>query len=112
VDTQSVEFWVIEDEAEFTSQSWDIFEVRFNRSARSVGFSTSIADDLQVALHAMVENAVIRCWVQRPRAGSFQAEWPEVQGVLQGREVYLQVLAYPPEGKEPDLKVDATRKPS
>jgi hypothetical protein len=26
-----------------------------------------------------------------------------------GREVYLQVLAYAPEGEEPGLRVDATR---
>jgi len=41
--------------------------------------------------------------------------WPQgphvhVEGVFQGREVYLQVLAYAPEDEEPWLKVDATRK--
>ncbi len=40
--------------------------------------------------------------------------WPQgphvyVEGVFQGREVYLQVLAYAPADEEPGLKVDATR---
>ena len=30
-----------------------------------------------------------------------------VEGVFQGREVYLQVLAYPPKDEEPGLKLDA-----
>jgi hypothetical protein len=33
-----------------------------------------------------------------------------VEGVFRGREVYLQVLAYAPEGEEPGLRVDATRR--
>lgn len=33
-----------------------------------------------------------------------------VEGVFQGREVYLQVLAYAPEGEEPGFKLDATRR--
>jgi hypothetical protein len=33
-----------------------------------------------------------------------------IEGVFQGREVYLQVLAYAPEGEEPGLKLDATRR--
>jgi hypothetical protein len=42
--------------------------------------------------------------------------WPEgphvsIEGVFQGREVYLQVLAYAPEGEEPGLKLDTTKKP-
>lgn len=41
--------------------------------------------------------------------------WPEgphiyLEGVFQGREVFLQVLAYAPEGEEPGLKLDATRR--
>jgi hypothetical protein len=34
-----------------------------------------------------------------------------VEGVFQGREVYVQVLAYPPEDEEPGLHVEATRRP-
>jgi hypothetical protein len=33
-----------------------------------------------------------------------------VEGVLWGREVFLQVLASPPEDEEPGLKIDATRR--
>jgi len=32
------------------------------------------------------------------------------EGLFQGHEVYLQVLAYAPEGEEPGLKVDASRR--
>lgn len=59
VDTQPVEFWAIDGEEGFADQSWEVFEIRFNRSARSVGFSASVADGLQGALHEMAENAVI-----------------------------------------------------
>jgi hypothetical protein len=33
-----------------------------------------------------------------------------VEGVFEGREVYLQVLAYAPEGEEPGLKLDGARR--
>jgi hypothetical protein len=33
-----------------------------------------------------------------------------IEGIFLGREVYLQVLAYAPEGEEPGLKLDATRR--
>jgi hypothetical protein len=59
VDVLPVEFWVIEDDEGFTDQSWNLFEIRFNRSARSVGFPPSVADGLQGALHEMAENAII-----------------------------------------------------
>jgi hypothetical protein len=41
--------------------------------------------------------------------------WPQgphvsVEGVFQGREVWLQILAYAPEDEEPGLKVDSTRR--
>jgi len=47
---------------------------------------------------------------------SLGLNWPEgphvyVEGVFQGREVYLQVLAYAPEDEAPGLKLDATRRP-
>ena len=35
-----------------------------------------------------------------------------VEGVFQGREVYLQVLAHVPEDAPPGLKLDATRRRS
>lgn len=33
-----------------------------------------------------------------------------VEGVFQGHEVYLQILAYPPKDEEPGLKLNATPK--
>jgi hypothetical protein len=59
VDPQPVEFWAIEGEEGFADQSWDVFEIRFNRSARNVGFTPSVADGVQGALHEMAENAII-----------------------------------------------------
>jgi hypothetical protein len=59
IDIQPIEFWVIEGEDGFNDQSWEVFEIRFNRSARSVGFTSSVANGLQGALHEMAENAVI-----------------------------------------------------
>jgi hypothetical protein len=46
-----------------------------------------------------------------PSRFTSQKQTPHVaiEGVVQGREVYLQVLAYAPEGEEPGLKLDATR---
>lgn len=43
--------------------------------------------------------------------GLHHTEGPHVyvEGVFAGREVYLQVLAYAPEGEEPGLKLDASR---
>jgi hypothetical protein len=64
VDIQPAEFWVIEGQAGFADSSWQIFEIRFNRSARSVGFTASVADGLQGALHEMAENAVIHSETQ------------------------------------------------
>jgi hypothetical protein len=32
-----------------------------------------------------------------------------VEGVYQGRQVFLQVLAYAPEDEEPGMKLDTTR---
>jgi len=46
---------------------------------------------------------------------SLGLNWPEgphvyVEGVFQGHEVYLQVLAYAPEDEAPGLKLDATHR--
>ena len=45
--------------------------------------------------------------------GFNDAEGPHVfvEGVFQGRGVYLQVLAQAPEDEEPGLKVDTTKRP-
>ncbi len=33
-----------------------------------------------------------------------------MEGVFQGKEVFVRLLAYAPEGEEPGIKVDATGK--
>jgi hypothetical protein len=45
-------------------------------------------------------NALGLNWTEGPHV--------HIEGVFRGREVFLQVLAYAPEGEGPGLKVDAT----
>ena len=59
IQTQSVEFTTITNKADLDTQSWNLFEARFNRSAHLSGFSRPISGLLQGALHEMVENALI-----------------------------------------------------
>jgi hypothetical protein len=59
IDTQSSEFHVIEGKAGIEDAEWEQFEIRFDRSAQSVGFSAKTAHALQGALHEMTDNAVI-----------------------------------------------------
>jgi hypothetical protein len=40
-----------------------------------------------------------------------EGSYVSIEGVFQGRELYLQVLARAPEDEEPGLKVDASRRP-
>lgn len=46
--------------------------------------------------------------------GFAYSEGPHVsiEGIYQGHEVYLQILAYAPEGEEPGMKLDAGERPS
>ena len=39
-----------------------------------------------------------------------QGPYVSIEGMLWGREVYLRLLASPPEDEEPGLKVDTTRR--
>lgn len=59
IDTQAVEFHVVEGRAGIEDTEWAQFEIRFDRSAQSVGFSAKTAHALQGALHEMADNAVI-----------------------------------------------------
>jgi hypothetical protein len=59
IDTQAIEFHVIEGTAGIEDAEWEQFEIRFDRSAQSVGFSAKSAHALQGALHEMADNAVI-----------------------------------------------------
>jgi hypothetical protein len=57
-------------------------------------------------LHECFESVVAFHW---NALGLNYSEGPHVaiEGIFQGCEVYLQVLAYAPEGEEPGLKLDA-----
>ena len=66
IGTQSVEFWILDGQEQFARQDWQQFEVRFNRSAQSVGVPRKVAFALQGALHEMVENAVIHAHAPIP----------------------------------------------
>jgi anti-sigma regulatory factor (Ser/Thr protein kinase) len=59
IDTQPIEFHVIDGRAGIEAAEWEQFEIRFDRSAQSVGFSSKTAHALQGALHEMADNAVI-----------------------------------------------------
>jgi len=59
IDTQPSEFHVIEDLNAFPDAEFEQFEMRFDRSAQSIGFSPKLAHGLHGALHEMCENAVI-----------------------------------------------------
>lgn len=59
VEVRSIEFLSLRDEDHVASQEVELFEIRFNRSAESVGIASSISDQLQSAFHEMIENAVL-----------------------------------------------------
>src|SRR5947209_16330456 len=58
IDTQPVEFCVIQGQGELDERPWQEFEIRFDRSAQGVGFRPLAAHGLQAALHEMVDNAL------------------------------------------------------
>jgi len=59
IDCQRVEFHKLDAQQGITDEAWKHFEIRFDRSAQSVGFSRKTAHRLQAALHEMAENALI-----------------------------------------------------
>ena len=59
LDPQPAEFLVVRGKDDLAGDEWNHFAGRFEASARSVGFSFHTAARLQLALYAMVENAVI-----------------------------------------------------
>ena len=58
IDTQPVEFCVMQSLDDLEERTWQEFEIRFDRSAQSVGFPALAAHGLQAALHEMVDNAL------------------------------------------------------
>lgn len=57
IDVQPVEFQVVTDDLD--DDGWKEFEIRFDRSAQSLGFPPNKAHALQAAMHEMVDNALI-----------------------------------------------------
>lgn len=55
----SIEFFVVECEGDISQEDWELFMLRFERSARDAGFATKVASRLPAALHEMVENTII-----------------------------------------------------
>jgi hypothetical protein len=58
INSQLVEFCVIQGQDEVDERPWQEFEIRFDRSAQAVGFQPLAAHGLQAALHEMVDNAL------------------------------------------------------
>lgn len=59
IDARSCEFMVLRSETDLTSQEWSLFQARFNRSARTIGFPGGTSNCLQAAFHEMAENAIL-----------------------------------------------------
>jgi hypothetical protein len=78
LDTHAIEFHVIEGNGGLQDDEWTEFEIRFDRSAQSVGFSSKKAHALHAALHEMAENAVSS--VDNPACC-----WRSAQGWSHGR---------------------------
>lgn len=65
VDTRTVEFFSISSEEELESESpddppkpWQLYAIRFSRSAQAAGFNKTVADGLMAALYEMARNAL------------------------------------------------------
>lgn len=69
------------------------------------GFSLDL-DKLRAAFDSVADFAWNTLGINDPHGPHVN-----VEGIYQGREVYLQVLAYAPEEEEPTLKLDMTRWP-
>ena len=81
VDTQAIEFFSIstEDELERDSQDdrpkpWELYAIRFSRSAQAAGFSSTVANGLTAALYEMTRNALEHAESPHPVLVGFQAE--------------------------------------
>jgi len=81
VDTQTVEFFSIstEDELERDSPNdppkpWELYAIRFSRSAQVAGFSSTVANGLMAALYEMTRNALEHAESRHPALVGYQAE--------------------------------------
>lgn len=81
VDTQTAEFFSIstEDELERHAQDdppkpWELYAIRFSRSAQAAGFSPTVANGLMAALYEMTRNALEHSESPNPVLVGYQAE--------------------------------------
>lgn len=81
VDTRNVEFFSIstEDELERASpddppKPWELYAVRFSRSAQAAGFESTVANGLMAALYEMTRNALEHAESPHPALVGYQAE--------------------------------------
>ena len=81
VDTQTVEFFSISTEDELERESpddrpkpWELYAIRFSRSAQAAGFSSTVANGLMAALYEMTRNALEHAESPQPVLVGYQAE--------------------------------------
>ena len=81
VDTRTVEFFSISTENELESESpddspkpWQLYTIRFSRSAQAAGFSKTVADGIVGALYEMTRNALEHAESPHPALVGFKAD--------------------------------------
>jgi anti-sigma regulatory factor (Ser/Thr protein kinase) len=81
IDTCTAEFFSISTEDELGSdrsddqpKPWQLYAIRFSRSAQAAGFSKTVADGLMGALYEMTRNALEHAESSHPALVGYQAE--------------------------------------
>jgi anti-sigma regulatory factor (Ser/Thr protein kinase) len=81
VDTRTAEFFSISTEDELDSESpdeppkpWELYAIRFSRSAQAAGFNKTVADGLMGALYEMTRNALEHAESPHPVLVGYQAD--------------------------------------
>lgn len=81
IDTQPVEFFSISaedeldrDEPDAPPKPWELYAIRFSRSAQAAGFSPTVANGLMAALYEMTRNALEHAESPCPALVGYQAE--------------------------------------
>lgn len=81
VDTKNVEFFSIASEDEMGNDPpddqwtpWQLYAIRFSRSAQAAGFTKTVADGLMGALYEMTRNALEHAESPHPTLVGYQAE--------------------------------------
>lgn len=94
---RSIEFTTIADESDTLEPAWENFLHRFERAAKSVGFTTDAALNLQSALHEMATNAAIHAQAPVPALIGYQATDCTAQFAVAdvGRGVFASLTSNP-----------------